>query len=257
MRIAHLLNVFGFLLTLSVASIHTQQASCPVSWTVDYAVSGGVAGLNRSLHLQSDGKTDFRYQIKKTSFATGAESLSRICRMVADCKASPSAPGPKVNPMPDTIYFELKISLNGRECQLQTQEKALLNELESIMTDGSNRIAAEAWAKAGPFRLGRSWHVTEEVRDDQGYFRGEIWEGTWTPTPGAKNTFDALWRNNRTHQEVHDTVVLDSAELGNIVMHRVSSNVKYVGHCSPERPQFIYGTVEPGKFRVWTVEITY
>lgn len=128
--------------------------------------------------------------------------------------------------------------------------------IESLLSEGLRRAEDERWEKAGPFRLGCVWKVEEEVRDGQGMWHGELWTGTWTRLDDS-NVFDAVWRNNKSNQELRDTVVLDSAERGKIAMHRTSANVKYGGWYSPERQDYFTGHVLPHNDWTWRVNISY
>jgi hypothetical protein len=78
--------------------------------------------------------------------------------------------------VPDMIYRSLTISTGGREYSVWASELEPL--LESILEDSMKRADDERWAKAGPFKLGRTWKVEEEVRENF-MWRGS-WFGMWT-----------------------------------------------------------------------------
>jgi hypothetical protein len=78
--------------------------------------------------------------------------------------------------VPDMIYRSLTISTGGREYSVWASELEPL--LESILEDSMKRADDERWAKVGPFKLGRTWKVEEEVRENF-MWRGS-WFGMWT-----------------------------------------------------------------------------
>lgn len=128
--------------------------------------------------------------------------------------------------------------------------------LDAILEDELKRSWEEAWAKAGPLKLGRVWKVNEEVRDAQGRWNGESWEGTWTRISGTR-AFDAVWQNNKSHQELRDTVIVDFAERGKVAAHRVSATITYVGTYHLDHPETILGEVKTHHDGSWRVTIIY
>jgi hypothetical protein len=225
-------------------------------WTIRYSVEGGIAGRNEHLTLQQDGQAEVTGRPGKTSFQISAGQLARIAGIVQNLDLSATTAPAKPKNVPDMLYSSLTITYDGREHPIGPDGKNLAIEVQSIMSEGLRRAEDEKWIKAGPFRPGRTWQVSEEVRDGQGLWHGELWVGTWTRR-GDSNTFDAVWHNNKSNQELRDAVVLDSAGRGKIAMHRQSSDVKYDGWYRAERQDDITGYITPHPNCTWRVTISY
>jgi hypothetical protein len=194
----------------------------------------------------------------RATLKVGVAQMTSICRLVAGCSAGvveqePHTQGPSI---PDALYSELVVTRDGHSCGMVANKDALAQVASQILHDGLQRAEDERWNKAGPFKLGRVWHVEEEVRDSKGIWTGEMWRGTWTPRPGT-NMLDAIWIDNQSGQERRDTVILDVSERGRIAMHCLSSKVKYKGYYLPEHPERIQGLVGPKSNESWSVSILY
>jgi hypothetical protein len=213
-------------------------------WMLKYSVEGGIAGYNEHLTLNQEGEVEVRSYQSQFRFTVPSKKLADIRQMVQQLDASAFKPVPPPPEMPDMIYSPFTITTGGHEYQIGPDGNGLRAVIESLLSEGLRRAEDQMFAKAGPFRLGRVWKVEEEVRDSQGMWHGELWMGTWTRINDS-NVFGAVWRNNKSNQELRDTVVLDSAERGKIAMHRTSSNVKYDGWYSQERQDYFTGHVLP------------
>jgi len=97
--------------------------------------------------------------------------------------------------------------------------------------------------------------VSEEVRGGEG-IHSDRWEGTWTRRADSK-TFDAVWRNKMTRQEVRDTIELDFVERGRITLHR--SNIKnyYNGYYQADQQNELQGYVNACQRCTWRAQIEY
>ena len=213
-------------------------------WTIQYSVSGGLIGLRHSLTLDDSGSVTVidgnfydaqaRFSASPTDMAAITGTLRLMCV---------SAPPPMVRPerpMPDAIENLLQVTCGGRTFRVGKEGASLLALLRPMMSRGLQQAIDEKWATAGPFRPGRTWSVKIEVRDDQGMFHGEYWRGVWT-REGDSDTFDAFWNNTRTGAEVRETVSLELAERGTVVLHRTSLDQTLKGGYSPDHPEKIAG----------------
>lgn len=259
MQSASLSRVLGAVgVVLMSACGHTteaQQAECRGPWTVNYSVSGGIAGISQHLTLDHTGTVVVTNRGQKASFTVAADRFARICHIVQQQNFD-SLPTTIHQPsnIPDMINSSVTITYSGRVYELGPVSKALLAEIGPLMTEGIARAEDEKWIRAGAFRLGRTWQVEEEVRDSEGMWHGELWKGVWTRI-GDSNTFDAVWRNNQSNQELRDTVILDSVGRGKIAMHRASSKIRYDGYYSAEDQSSITGLIQSHLYCTWRVSI--
>lgn len=235
-----------------------QRPVCPAQWSVDYSIVGGVAGLHQHILLRQNGIATVDAGGSGASFPIDSERLRAICRLLEHCDvyAPQRSQAPYAPNVADAIFNTITVTRDGHSCGMGTDEKALLSVLAPLLREDLQKAEVERWRRAGPFKMGRVWRVEEEVRNSNGQWSGELWKGTWTPRKGS-NILDAVWHNNQSGQEIRDTVILDSAVRGSIIMHRVASPMKYQGTYLAERPEEIHGTVGPDRSASWTVEISY
>lgn len=257
--LTRLLIICGIATHLACAGQSTSRhETAPTQpWSIEYSATGGVAGISQHLVLHDSGEAvvEGRRGLQ-TTFHIPSEQLARIQALVQriDLSAPPPAK-PKVG-IPDMLDQSLIITSGGKEVLIGQQGRDLIAALQPILDQGRQRAEDEMWAKAGPFRLGRVWKVQEEVRDNRGLWHGEEWDGTWTRRADA-NAFDAFWRNNRSNQEVRDTVIVDLAERGKVKLHRGSGNVKYDGGYAAEHPESLTGYISPSQGSSWRASIEY
>lgn len=226
-------------------------------WTIDYSVRGGITGRFEHLVLRDDGEAVVEGGRRlRTTFKISAEQLARIQASVARIDFAADRPRFKPPNHPDMQINSLTITRGGREIPIGQQGQDLTSALQPIVAQGLKRAGDEMWAKAGPFRLGRVWTVQEEVRDNQGMWHGEEWDGTWTRRADT-HTFDAVWRNNRSNREVRDTVILDSAERGSVKLHRGTDPLKYEGGYDVDHLENLIGYITPSHGCSWRASIQY
>jgi hypothetical protein len=219
-------------------------------WTINYSYSGGILLRSASITVTEDGSvtvTNRFFHPGQALFSATSDEMAKISAALEQLNLSgPPRALPPATPMPDAITASLEVTYDGRKYQMETRDSALLAVLNPIMARGQQQIVDNPPAQAGPFRLGRKWEVQLEVRDAHGLFHGEYWNAVWTRR-GDTNEFDAVWRNTRTNEEVRDTVELDSAERGHVVLRRSSQNQRLEGAYQAENPSHISGTlVAPG-----------
>ena len=245
-----------FVLALNAA--HTNAST----WKIEYHESGGIDGRVLSIALTSDGKADTKGGLGpgawQTEFQVPAQQLSEVQALVDGLKlsGSPKPRLPRGRPIPDMVYVTLDITYGGQIYPIQSPPARLTTLLHSLISQGKKQAEDEKWTKAGEFKLGRVWHVTEEVRDSQGLWHGEKWEGTWT-RKGDTRTFDAVWRNNKSHEELRDAVEVDVAERGLLKLHRTGSKISYNGYYPADKPNDLLGYVSSCPTCSWRAQIEY
>jgi hypothetical protein len=235
--IARLTLCLGGCLVATIAgtaqSTNSPQTARSSTWTVQYTVSGGIAGRVEHISVRQDGVTQtWGLRAAKRESTISPEELAKIRSLVKACKLSDTAK-PAESQIPDMISSELTIEIGGHLYYIGPEGKDLAQELHRLFEQKAQEAENAKWAKAGPFRLGRVWKVKEEIRDQKGRFNGEFWLGTWTRRADT-NLFDALWRNSRTGEEVKGVVQLDSAERGMVTLHRLGTKQIYHGVYQPE-----------------------
>ena len=257
--LAAILITWGIEINFTCARPATNQGKAAPStgWTINYSVSGGMTGRFEHLVLRDDGEAMVEGGRRlRTTFKISTEQLARIQASVARIDLAAARPPAKPPNHPDMQSISLTITRGGREIPIGQQGQDLMAALQPIVAQGLKRAEDEMWAKAGPFRLGRIWKVQEEVRDDQGMWHGEEWDGTWTRRADT-HTFDAVWRNNRSNLEVRDTVILDSAERGIVHLHRGAGLLRYEGSYDPDHPEGLVGFITPSHGCSWRASIQY
>jgi hypothetical protein len=76
----------------------------------------------------------------------------------------------------------------------------------------------------------------------------------WTRR-GDSNIFDAVWRNTRTNAEQRETVTMDSAERGHVVLHPSTGNQTMEGTYSPDLQNHLSGYLTSGPHWYWEAVI--
>ena len=233
-------------LALASGSKVARIGSSPEPWTVEYSYSGGLAGISAHIAVNCDGSVtvgDPRDQSEQVRFAATIDDMARIVAELRKLNLSgPPQVMPPAKPMPDAIEESLSVTYGSQQCPIAPRGSTLPAVLHPIITRGMNLIMDAKWARAGSFRAGRTWTVQLEIRDARGYFHGEYWNAEWTRR-GESETFDAVWHNTRTNEELHDIVILDSAERGHVSLHRPSQNQRLEGSYRPESPDRIFGNL--------------
>ena len=240
--------------SLLVSSVWAQDAQAPEQWKLKYRETGGIDGRHIEAVLSSDGQVA-AYGI---TFSASPEQLKRAQALVNALKNTAKGETPKKNQqvIADAVYVTAELTRGGETYQVVSLPDELRQLMRTLALDGRKRAEDDKWAKAGPFKVGRVWRVTEEVRDREGVWHGEQWIGTWTPRADHK-TFDIVWRNNKTNQEVRDTIELRSAERGRIALHRDGNAADYSGWYSVEKPGELTGYTNKCQGCTWRAEIEY
>jgi hypothetical protein len=239
-----------------------QKLQSTPQWVIEYHETGGKDG--RSLHVTVNSAGDVTtnggvVQKWKSLFQASPDQLAELKTLVNGLKLSgipKPAPQKPQRPIPDMLYTKLEVTRGGQKYPVTAAPDRFYVILRQLLEEGRKRAENDKWQKAGAFKAGRVWHVQEEVRDSEGIWHGEEWDGTWARR-GETNTFDAVWRNNKTGQEVRDTVELQVAERGRIALHRMSTNVNYSAWYTPEKPDQLTGYLSSCKGCSWRVEISY
>jgi len=224
------------------------------TWRIDYSYSGGLAGLVRRITVTDDGNVTVVDGLSRPAEARFAATPAEMAKIVAALRelnlSGPPRALPPARPMPDAFTSSLKVLYGGQEYPIGEAGAALVSVLEPILIRGLQRAADENWARAGTLRLGRVWDAKIEVRDDKGMWHGEYWHGVWTRR-GDTQTFDAVWRNTRTNEELRETVTLDSAERGHVLLHRSTGNQTMEGTYWPEHQDRLAGFLTSGPHWYW------
>ena len=258
--LASVVFLSGFAAAASPQTESNQKASVP--WLVAYSESGGRDGRLLRVTLAADGQVltgGGRMEPWHKTLRASAEQLLEVQTLIEGLNLTgPPKPPPAKHdpPIPDMLYVTLEVTRGGVNYPISSAPPRLVSVLRELGTEGSKRSEDEKWQKIGPFRLGRVWHVREEVRDRNGRWNGEEWVGTWTRR-GEANLFDAFWQNNKTHQELRDTVVVEYAERGWVRLYRATTKWKYGAWYDPKHQAELIGSVNSCPGCSWRGQIEY
>jgi hypothetical protein len=243
----------------AVASSAFAGAQAPRKpWTIDYATSGGIAGLHWRLTLSDDGRAQLArglYRPVETQFVASSVEMAGVAAALSRLNLeSAQQAKPQRPPMPDSVQTSIEIAYGGQKYLLGSEGRELAAALRPVISRGMQRMTEEQWDRAGPFRPGRTWEVQLQVRDKKGVWHGEYWRGVWRRRDDSL-TFDAVWRNTGTHEEVSETVVLEAAARGHVVLHGSVLCRTMEGTYSPDDPSFVSGSVPPPNTAFWEARI--
>jgi hypothetical protein len=249
------LSIMPILLCLVLAAGCRSAYAAPLTltrpWTVEYSVSGGVHGIRKHLIVHDDGRLLAEGRLKADLQALPSQ-LAALLEILGKAEFSLRSKTPlREEPVvPDMIYQSLTISTGGREYSVWAN--GLESLLDSIFEDSMKRADDERWARAGPFKLGRTWKVKEEVREN--FMWRASWIGVWTRR-GDSKLFDAIWRHDKTGEERRGTVELDAADRGELKLHCDATGARYQAPYSPEDQTRIVGSTSACRGCTWRATI--
>jgi hypothetical protein len=228
-------------------------------WSIDYRESGGIAGRHLAIVVSSDRRAWLPSRTPQAQHKTYRVSAEQVAELEKSLRPLPLSGAPESLPpetnFPDKLYVSLEVTRAGAKYPIAHPPTELVALLRRLHKELSARAEDEKWRQAGPFKLGRVWQVTEEVRDGGGIFHGEQWNGTWTPTDDK--TFSAVWHNSKSSEDVRGTVVVDSATRGQVKLHRDGSEIRYDVSYSPEHPDQLSGYVSSCAHCWVRITVTY
>lgn len=111
------------------------QADCgvPTDWSIHYRRTGGIAGFNQSLTLNSNGdlKVQSRNPQANETKTVSATQVKTISGLLAD--ACPFAEGSVKGTCADCYFYELTIQMDGQTYVTSAPETALNEEMFSLI----------------------------------------------------------------------------------------------------------------------------
>ena len=115
--------------------IPTQSLDCqsPKEWKIDFSLSGGIAGLSRSLSMSSHGNVvvqDLRSGEKNVSALTKDE-LNKIAGMLAE--ACPFESGKSDSECADCFEYKLNVLMDGRQYRLKANDVSVPKSSASLI----------------------------------------------------------------------------------------------------------------------------
>jgi hypothetical protein len=231
------------------------------TWQLDYAFSGGPQGRSDRLLLTSDGRLiveDFARGYRARGQATPAQ-MEEVDRLMTTLKPNAGQLRPsRPEPILDAFAATLTATFDGKEYPIDlvhASPSSLSGRLGAVLD--RMVIAALKTATEVPFELGRVWKVREGMTDNAGRIPQPEWEAIWTRR-GDTNTFDAVFRNRTTGEEVHDAIQLESAADRHVTLRRIGLGRQYRGLYNPLRQGIVKGTADslpPG--HEWQAQIEY
>jgi hypothetical protein len=112
----------------------SESASSP-AWTVQYTVSGGIAGRVEHISVRQDGSIEtWGFRSDKQDFTISPEELVKISSLVKACPLS-NTKKPAESQIPDMISSELTIEVGGHLYYIGTEGKELAQELHRIFEE--------------------------------------------------------------------------------------------------------------------------
>ena len=117
----------------------------PKTWTLEYSLTGGIAGLNRHLSLTETGELDVSAGSEPSGNHINAKASTEVMAKIADFLklaqiAGPASPGP----MPDALYRSLALISGGSKYELAAPDN-VSKLLEDTMDSVLNRTLVGAW----------------------------------------------------------------------------------------------------------------
>lgn len=123
------------------ASLPTKAACSPPStWTIQYNRSGGFAGFNESLTLDSSGNLTIKSERppvdeKKTISNAQAEAISDLL-----VQACPFETDVEKGNCADCFFYELNIQMDGRTYSVQASDVSLTEEISPLLSELSQLL---------------------------------------------------------------------------------------------------------------------
>ncbi len=274
-----LLVILGFFVVGAAFTVKAQKLSNKFkTWEISEGRSGGIRGMTERYSLDSNGNLIKRQGSTETTQKIGETALLEIVKLLGELKLPGTRTGiVKGDGIYDGIYGGFTIRLDGKvykvegksfyketQVVLTASQKKTLDELKSKLTE-IRRTASVAETKPAlpteisvqqtppPIMTGKSWTI-EIYRRNCVYDGGDLpncygetifWRGKLTRR-GKSFDFDAVWRNEKTGEEVRDKVTLIDAVRERVVFRRDGEEKEYLGKLlrggyRKESPNFIRG----------------
>ena len=106
----------------------TSACSTPANWTIQFNRSGGIAGFNQSLSLQSDGslKIESEKPPANVQKSISKEQISEITNLLV--QACPFEMQPNDLGCADCFIYKLSVQMNGRTYDMLATDVTLTDE---------------------------------------------------------------------------------------------------------------------------------
>ncbi len=200
------------------------------TWRIYFGTNWPAIGKGETLTVCSDGRITYLNKEQGTTAArrVSASSVAEITELIKQLKVPQTkAKYPDNGPLPWEFGFNPKlswfnISLGNQDYKIERLDlsvvqlriyKQLRQKAESLF---DNAIKEQAKMQAPPIMRGHVWTVLENYEDTE---RNALWHGRLTRR-GQSFVFDAVWRNAKTGEEVHDTVELLDAVAERVLLRR-------------------------------------
>lgn len=122
-----------------------EACSPPSSWMIEYHRSGGIAGFNQSLTLQSDGSLTVQseHPAVNKQIMIPKDHVEPIINLLV--QACPFATGRTEGVCADCYNYELTIEMNGRTYDVQASDTTMSEELRPLITtlDGFLQVTGQ------------------------------------------------------------------------------------------------------------------
>ncbi|MBI5942797.1 MAG: hypothetical protein HY864_00385 [Chloroflexi bacterium] len=142
MKTLHFSQFFSILAILLTSSCSIKQAAAtpsqveacdvPIAWEIEFTLSGGFSGMVRSLYLSSNGNVIVEDQQKneKNESALSQDALGEVQEMLI--LACPFEVMKDNRLCADCLNYNLRVSMNGRQFILQTNELNIPDNLSPL-----------------------------------------------------------------------------------------------------------------------------
>ena len=177
------------------ASTEQPVPSDPGQWTIEYAVSGGIAFNVHYVRVARDGALtagDRRLGME----VAGRAPDDLMTRLTAFLKTAPDAR--KTAPMPDAIGTSIVVTSAGRKRELEPAPE-IAAAMESAWSDAVTRAIAGSWTQSGWRLCNPAAQLTADETDtpiDDLTFRDDgTFDVTW-PGGGARPTYRGRYTLN-------------------------------------------------------------
>jgi hypothetical protein len=118
----------------------SSACSVPASWTIQFKRTGGIAGFNQSLTLQSDGNLKIQSENPPANVekSISKEQIDNITNLLA--QGCPFKMEPNDTGCADCFIYNLNIQMNSQTYTMLASDVTLTNQLHPLIDELNNLL---------------------------------------------------------------------------------------------------------------------
>jgi hypothetical protein len=118
--------------------LSASACSIPASWTVQFKRTGGIAGFNQSMTLQSDGSLKIQSEnppanVQKSISKSQIDNITNLLAQGCPFKMEPNDAG-----CADCFIYNLSVQMNGQTYTMLATDVTLTDQLRPLIDELSN-----------------------------------------------------------------------------------------------------------------------